>query len=381
MQEKSKKEAEDGKSGQKGTRILITIIIVVVAVAAVSVMLMVLFSNDRKSGSSSSGQEPQDGEIMIIKREGTEAAADDGARTAGSLAMLVETEPATLSRLEAVMGKVNRDMKAEMHALTRTGFTELISKVEMTFSIDMHHGDPFKDEDPGLLGYSLSFVEGRQFCMERLERRCGKPDTIKAEGGEIQRYRTNRRSLWKGFYVLPGEGDAFRLTWNSSGVKAPDFAVPERTPEETEELSGKIIGALEQGLTKEALESRFGKLAYEKGQIYDFFTAGDTWMLEFDPGEMFMAQIYFEPPLPGKRLVEAFGVSSPVIVSTDVHMTSRVVADLKTTSMPEFHGYKLYMHVEKDGLEKTDLKWPASAVWRAKNITITSIFIKGTDPF
>ena len=375
MQERTESKEEDGKGGQQSTRILIYIIIVVVVLAAVSVMLMLLFSNDRSGGRSNSGQEPPGDETMIIKREGTETTADDGVRTAGSLAVLVETEPTTLSRLEAVMGKVNRDMKAEMHALTRTDFTELISKVEMTFSIDMHHGDPFKDKDPGLLGYSLSFVEGREFCMDKLEQHRGKPDKIKAGGGEVLRYRTNKRSLWRGFFVVVGEGDSFRLAWNSSGVRAPDFAVPERSEEETKELLEKITGMLEEGLSKEALESRFGKMAYEKGRIYDFFAAHATWMLEFDPEEMFLAQIYFEPPLPGKHLVEAFGVSSPVIVSTDVHMTSRVVADLKTMSMPVFHGYKIYMHVEKDGLEQTDIKWPASAVWRAGEIHITSLFI------
>ena len=381
MKDKKEENENQGKGGQ-GTRILIYFIIIVIVAAAVSVMLMFLFSNDRGGARPDVGPQPPEEELMIIKKKGAPPEADDGvARTAGSLAVLVETEPPTLSALEAVMGKVDRDMKEEMHMLRRIGFSELISRLDMTFSIDMHHGNPFETRDPWLKGYSMILVEGREFCMQRLEKQYGKPDTIKAGVGELFKYRTDRRTLWKGFYVLPGEGDAFRLDWNASGVKAPDFAVPERTAEETEKLQEKIIAVLEAGLTREALEERFGKLALKEGRIYDFFAFGDTWMLEFDPKEMFMLQMYFEPPLPGKRLVEALGVSTPVIVSTDVHMTSRVVGDLKTSSMPVFQGFQLYMHVEEDGLEKTDLKWPASAVWRASNINITGIFIKGTDPF
>ena len=46
---------------------------------------------------------------------------------------------------------------------------------------------------------------------------------------------------------------------------------------------------------------------------------------------------------------------------------------------PVFEDYQLYMHVKDEGLEKTELKWPASAVWRSKEINITSILIKASE--
>ena len=81
----------------------------------------------------------------------------------------------------------------------------------------------------------------------------------------------------------------------------------------------------------------------------------------------------FTPSIDAAAVIEALGVKKPVVVSTDVHMTSRIVADYATKAFPETGGYRIELNVVKEGLSTTNLEWPASAVWKAEGCRIESI--------
>jgi hypothetical protein len=324
----------------------------------------------RKGGQESGGTHDQEHKTM--EKTDSEISSTSVNKT---IAMIVEQAPSSLSRMEAVVGKVARDAQKETFHLSRQKPVEGVAGLEIEFSIDIHHQDPFKVKDPAIGKFTLEFEAGADFCMDALAEKYGKPRTLEQEQGKGFRFDTGKSFHplhVPAFYLFPREGGAFRLLWCE---EVPGFAAPSRTAGATEALTQKIVGLIEGGISRPAVEAAFGRLSLDKDWNCDVVRS-DTWTFTAepagkDPFDRFT--IHLAPALPAGALTRALGVKDPVVVSTDVHMTSRVIADYKTRELPRAGEYTLYIHVIKEGLKTTELDWPASAVWKGKELLIDSI--------
>lgn len=314
------------------------------------------------------------GDKEAMEKTGSKPSIGDAKKT---IATIIEQVPSSLSRMEAIVGKIGRDADTETFGLSRKKPAEGVASLDIEFLIDIHHHDPFKTKDPRIGSFTLKFEAERDFCLETLESNFGKPRIIESGEGKVFRFDTGQSFHplhVPAFYLFPGKGDAFRLLWS---WKVPDFAMPSRTDTETEALTEKIVMLLKEGASRTRVEEELGKLSLDKDWNYDVVRS-ETWTFTGnpagkDPFDRFT--IYFAPPLPAKAIIEALGVKKPVVVSTNVHMTNRVIADYKTRAFPQAGGYMLRIHVLKEGLKTTDLDWPASAVWKGKELLID--FIEG----
>ncbi len=313
------------------------------------------------------------------KKEGeTLPAPEDsgsGDQEPGGFARIIEQCPRRLSELEKITGKLGRDPEKDFMHLARHVGSGGMGAVEVDYAIDIHHQDPREVEDPALGRYSIAFDSGLTLCLDLLEKKYGEPRMGEKDGAQVYRFDTAPSSHPKvaaGFYLYPAEGDAFRLEWRDS---VPDFAFPARAAEDAKDLEGKIIALLGQEMSRDRFQSVLGALEKDGDWDRDVIRTG-TWTFASEPAGAARPERFtfsFGPPIDAAGIIEALGVKKPVVVSTDVHMTSRIVADYGTRAFPEAGGYRIELHVEEKGLVSTKLDWPASVVWKAESYRIESI--------
>lgn len=301
------------------------------------------------------------------------------------LAALIARGPADLSELEEIVGPLARDLdRGEVAGLARSGAsneaarTSGLSDLEVEFALDCYHQDPRSEPNPLLRSYRLGFAHGLDQCLSRLERWFGQAKLVRRDDQHVYRFHpdTARDPLsGPGFYVVPGDGGRFSLFWHE---RVPDFAIPAPGAAEVEALVGKLIAFVNGPITRTRIAECFGEPVLDEDWGSEVVRA-DNWTIELNPeGEEQPESIifHFRPPVPGAELASALDVHEPVVVSTDVHMTSRIVADWQTRAFPRSGRYRVFMHVTGDGLEATDRAWPASAVWRSPELRLHSIEIE-----
>ena len=301
------------------------------------------------------------------------------------LAALIARGPADLSELEEIVGPLLRDVtRGEVSALARNGTSNDtarasgLSELEVAFSLDLYQQDPHSEPNPVLASYRLGFARGLDQCLGLLERSFGQAKVVRRGEQSVYRFHppTARDPLsGPGFYVVPDEGGRYSLWWHE---RVPDFAIPVPDAAETRALVGKLIQFLEGPITRTQITACFGEPVLDEDWGAEVVRA-DNWTIELSPeGEEQLDSVifHFRPPVPGKDIAAALEVEEPVVVATDVHMTSRIVADWQTRTFPRSGRYRVYMHVEADGLQVTDREWPASSVWLAPEIRLHSIEVE-----
>jgi len=291
------------------------------------------------------------------------------------VAALVESVPKRLSELENIVGSLARDPKLNMMELTRNIDSAAIGTVSAHLAIDIYHQDPRKVEDPDLSRFSVAFKSGYSDAMALLGKKYGQAKSFEKDGKTGYRFDTTASFYLlgnSGFYIFPGEGGAFVLEWRDT---VPDFAIAQRTEQETQDIESKLLNLLASGLSGSRFQEVLGAYSVDKFRNENVIRR-DTWMFEARPSGSTAPEYFiftFAPPLDGKKIIEALGIKQAVVVSTTVHQTNRVLADFKNRTYPKVGKYGITIDVEDANLESTDLRWGASPVWQAKNYRIQSI--------
>jgi hypothetical protein len=320
-----------------------------------------------------------DGAACYHARMLVETAHDD------LLAALIAHGPADLSELEEIVGPLSRDVtRGESARLTRDRSASDaaracgLQELEVEFALDFYQQDPRSEPNPLLRSYRLNFARGLDQCLRVLERAFGQAKIVRRDDQRVYRFHppTARDPLsGPGFYVVPGEGGRYTLWWHE---RVPDFAIPVPDAAETGALVGKLIKFLDGAITRAQITACFGEPVLDEDWGSEVVRA-DNWTIEVSPEGAEQPEsviFHFRPAVPGKDIAAALDVHEPVIVATDGHMTSRIVADWQTRTLPRSGRYRVYMHVEQGGLQATEREWPASAVWLAPDLRIHSIEVE-----
>jgi hypothetical protein len=293
----------------------------------------------------------------------------DGRATASAgdlVTALIAAEPRDLLALEAVIGPVRRDPRRWTDAvgpLRRAHLSALVAEVTIGLAIDLHHQDPRRVTNPPLKDYRLRLAAGRSEALAALQK-AGAVVRLTDGGTEVLRFGR--------FYARTSAGDGFVLEWHAT---EPRFAQPRPSGPEQAALVDRVVSVLREGPSRAVLQRQFGELRLDRDWGCDA-AAGSGWSLQAcpsgaaRPGRL---SLRFKPPLPGDAIVAALAVTEPVVVATDVHMTTRYLLDWKSRAFPMAHGYRVTIAVPTVGLEMTDRTWPASPVWRAPRLQVMSI--------
>lgn len=269
---------------------------------------------------------------------------------------LAALEPRDLHGLESVLGPLGRDRTLREDAvgpLVRQRVSPGIGLVRVTFAVDPRRQDPQRVTNPPLASYEIVALVGRRAAADILRDQIGKPRKIRQENGPI--FAHDR------FYLEPLEDDRFRLLWYR---EEPDFAIPPRSRGEEERLTRDLVRLFESGFDRNHVERRLGRLDAEAGAVCEVVVE-DSWSLEACPAgvEIFdRLTLRFRPALRAYELLQVLDIEDPVVVATDAHRTSRLVAD-PVRGFPTVGGYRVEIHAADRGLESSDRPGPGYAVW------------------
>jgi hypothetical protein len=301
------------------------------------------------------------------------------------LAALIARGPADLSELEEIVGPLGRNVaRGEIAGLTRdrapsdAARAGGLSQLEVAFALDFYHQDPDGEINPLLASYRLWFAGGLEQCLALLERSFGPARLVRRGPQRVYRFHpaTARDPLsGPGFYVVPDDGGGYSLSWHE---RVPDFAIPTPDAAAIQALIAKLNRFLNGPITRTQITACFDEPVVDEDWGAEVVRA-DNWTIELGPeGEEQPESVifHFRPSVPGQEILAALDVHDPVVVATDVHMTSRVLADGQTRAFPRSGRYRVYMHVDDQGLQATEREWPASKVWLAPEPRIHSIEIE-----
>ena len=291
---------------------------------------------------------------------------------AGVVAALVAAEPYGLKALEQVIGELGRDPKVWEQAigpLDRKNPSRAVLRARVRLWIDPFHQDPQKVLDPSLESYELDFQEGREASLRLLESKLGAPVALTKDGRRTMRYGER--------FFLQGKAgtDEMTLLWF---LREPEFAIPLRSEAETARLVADVAAILQAGLTRSAIESRFGKLSLDTGWNRDV-VRGPTWELTFEPaGRPVPNEVHlnFKRAIPAAGLLPVLHVGVPRVVAFDTHMQSRHLIDYADPHPGRLRvrGYELELSVDKEGLvEASEPYHGASLIWRGNPLRFTGI--------
>jgi hypothetical protein len=286
---------------------------------------------------------------------------------------LIAKEPRSLSGLEAIVGSLHRDPKVWKEAigpLDRKDPSPAVRRARVALDIDVFHFDPQKTPDPMLGSYELDFDSGREAALRRLREAFGEPTALTREGRATMRFGER-------FFVLGTAGtDQLTLLWHAS---EPEFAIPQRTPQETSRLVADFVAIVQGRFARSAIEARLGKLVYDKVRGADMVKGG-TWELRFAPaGSAVPEDVYltFKRPLPAEGLLPVLHVKLPRVSAFDVHQQSRTLVDLGRPVPWDLQeqGYDLSIDVSAKTLVKASEPFEQGQLWVGKPLEIEGIRI------
>ena len=277
---------------------------------------------------------------------------------------LLDQNPGDLLDLETILGPLNRDAtgRDSFLDLRRTRDSGPIEEIAVGFDIDIYHNDP-RRPNPELGSWALTFREGREELLELLEIRFGPPTLV-----------GDKRRFGRLFFHSGGD-DRCSLEWYRS---EPEWAKATRSEAETTALQRNLVLLLSaEGLLSgdqvslSAIEDIFGPLEPDPGWKNCDRIVQPTWKLtacQADAERPAKLTVSFDHdrPLPAtEELLRALGFTTPpAVVSTDVHMTTRVLVESATLGRSSIEESWVEVFVALDGLVHTERYYPGSAVWQ-----------------
>ena len=286
------------------------------------------------------------------------------------VATLFREPPGELAALETVAGPIGRDRSKWEEAvgpLVRTRASGPIARVRVELSVDIYHFDPREIENPQLKSYQLDFRADRNAVRGLLEKLAGPPQQLADGGARVLRF--------KDFYYRDPGKDGFSLAWYG---EEPDFAVPRRTPQETVRVVTGLAALLRDGISRAAIEERFGKLAPKQDWGYDEVKGAD-WELMVEPlGGPEVKEVVFvtRRPIPGKGIVRALGLKEPGVIQTGMHVLDNLVIDVQGVWLPVVHGYAVHIKLDHHApLVKTGRERGPTPIYQSRDYPIQSLRI------
>ncbi len=288
----------------------------------------------------------------------------------GMVNALFREPPSELAALETIAGPIGRDRSKWEEAvgpLVRTRASGPIARVRVELSVDFYHFDPRQIENPELKSYQLDFRTDRNAVRGLLEKLAGPPRQLVDGGAQVLRF--------KDFYYRESGKDGFSLAWYR---EEPDFAVPRRTPQETVRVVTGLSALLRDGISRAAIEERFGKLEPRQGWGYDEVKGAD-WELKVEPlGGPEVKEVVFvtRRPIPGKGIVRALGLKEPAVIRTGMHVLDNLVVDAASVWLPIRHGYAVSMKLHRKApLVKTNRQRGPEPLYQSVDYPIRSLRI------
>ena len=268
---------------------------------------------------------------------------------------LIEENPTELEELEELFGAFPRAWMDGVHQpLVRTFESGVITRVEVSLSIDPFHEDPTAP-NPSLDEWRIVFRDACPQIHRLLDEKLGPPS--------------------RSFYPLP-----HGVLAAPSPVAAPCVLawrlfepehVPARTAAQTKALQTALVRFLSQRVTRSSIEQHFGPMAFDEHGNRDKIEQA-TWSLASrpagteDPDEVTFS---FRRSLPATDgLLVALGFGKTVVVSFDVHMQSRQLVNRRRFAVPRVRGWEIRVKVADVGLERIQLenRWIPSPTWHAE---------------
>ncbi len=210
----------------------------------------------------------------------------------------------------------------------------------------------------------MTFREGRKEILELLETRFGPPTLV----GDTQRFGQ--------LFFSPRSGDGCYLRWY---LREPAWAKATRSEAETLALQRDLAHLLSvesllsgDSVSLSAIEELFGPLEPDPGGKNCARIVQPTWKLTAcqaeaeRPAKLTVVSFDHDRPLPAtEELLRALGFTTPpAVVSTDVHMTTRVLVESATLGRSSIEESWVEVFVAHKGLVNTDRYYPGSAVWQ-----------------
>lgn len=286
------------------------------------------------------------------------------------VAALLRNPPEVFSDLETLAGPIGRDRSHFDEAfgpIARARATGPLAGLRVALAIDFYHEDPHEVENPKLASYDLHFRHDGRACRELLRTVADPPQQLLDGGIGVLRF--------KDFYFREaGSEDGFTLSWY---LDEPDFAIPRRTAEETKRLVDGLVGLLRHGISRAAIEQRFGALTPDPVWQGVDVLKGPDWELKVKPGKgqaVKEVSFFTRRPIPGEALVQALQLKEPGVIMWCIHPCSFTVIDLAVPGEPVAHGYMIRIELaQKADLVAVDRPLYPGSVFLARDYPVEEV--------
>lgn len=245
---------------------------------------------------------------------------------------LIEKRPALLSELEVIVGPIAMSFEMKDHenmgSLRRPRggsgeFTALVPRLDVRYGFDIHHQEPTRKRDVGLVEYTLEVRGDAAVAQQILTEKFGAPRDVK--DGAI------RYSAYHPFYLERAAPDRFRIAFHAA---VPRFAIPVPDAKARAEWLAAFARRIASAQSIDELEA-FCKAAPKDAGIELVGTlnrsANPNGLPAKDPRDYWIRLV---PPVRADVLATAFGWGAIVGVSYDVHMSSWHVERRADTWLP-----------------------------------------------
>lgn len=292
---------------------------------------------------------------------------------------LVDGRPVVLSQLVSLVGPIPRDPSVWEQAVGPVGVTHgegTIESVDVRFSIDHYHFDPREQDDPLLASWDATFRggggvgAGADGVADLLRSRYGEGLALLHQAGWPTRFGP--------FYLTRLPAGRFRLSFFRD---EPGWAVPPRSEAGSRDEMARIERFLRGGVTLASLEAAFGALGPDSwGESLE----GETrhWRISARPAAEPFDRVFLVPrgePIPAGALIPALGITAPIVVSHDVHLSSRNLED-REKGRPKVGDYEIEMAIDFGDLVLLELPPDPSRyqppAWSSTTFAITGIAVR-----
>ena len=245
-----------------------------------------------------------------------------------------------------------------------------ISSVSLDTVFDPYHGNP-DAPNPELKEWSVTFRGDPRPVRELLRSQYGEPR-------ELIRIRPagplKNQTVWRhGRFYLTARSSSYEITYRKW---EPEWVVPPLDKSTAQREIARVERILRGGIRRANIEAEFGPLGPDQwGESLEAWTT--HWRVDVTPAQGPLRRIFITPrarPIPAGSLIRTLGIEHPVVVSRDVHMSSRDLEDRGKGPL-RMGDWKVEIHIDRDDLEglKTDRHPPT---WTSETFPIRGVTLR-----
>ncbi len=244
-----------------------------------------------------------------------------------------------------------------------------ISSLRLEADFDLYHGNP-DNPDPELKAWSVSFRGDPEPIRELLRSQYGEPREL----ARPVSYLPHPQIVWRyGHFYLTTLPGSFELTYRKW---EPEWVIPPIDEDTAQREIARVERIFRGGIRVADFEAEFGPLGPDQwGESLEAWTR--HWRIDITPAQGPPSRIFIVPrarPIPAGSLIRTLGIENPVVVSRDVHMSSRQLED-RDHGKPRLGGFKIEICIDKGDQKmlKTDRHPP---MWSSESYAICAITLR-----